>query len=90
VIHAAKSVSKGQVEWVKKHLPEVLYCHEYPTAESESHVRLITYLNDPKYDKQELRVIIQRELFPITSLTKVEQVKKVFKDILECGCHSVE
>jgi hypothetical protein len=87
---AIQAASTPGHQWVKKHLPEVLYSHVYPPDQDGPHVRLIEYLNDSKYDKRELRLIVQGELFPVTQLTKATVVKKVFLDILKCAFHSVE
>ncbi|KAF8512014.1 hypothetical protein BU17DRAFT_96662 [Hysterangium stoloniferum] len=81
---AIRAASTSAHQWVKKHLPEVLHSHVYPPDKDGPHVKLIEHLNDPKYDKRELRLIVQGELFPITRLTKAEDVKRVFLDILEC------
>ena len=88
---AIKSASIQKHEWVKNHLPEVLYSHQYPLQDGP-HDRLIRHLDakGPKFDKRELRLIVQTELFPITQLTNAKEVKKVFREILECTLISID
>jgi hypothetical protein len=86
-IYISKAIeAASNSRWVN-HLPKVLYSHSYPPDMDGPHVRLIEYLNDPIYDKRELRLMVQTELFPITCLTEARDVKKVFLDILECELH---
>jgi hypothetical protein len=74
-------------EWVRKHLPIILYFGSFPPDEKDAHYRIVIFLNSKepdKYELRELRVLLQTELFPITELKDAREVKKVFHEILKC------
>jgi len=85
--------SSAEDEWALKHLPRVLFAQDVDLGLDSTHERVAKLLEkaefvDPShkfaYERRTLRIIVQERLYPLNTLTQVEDVAQVLLDVA-CG-----
>jgi len=87
---AIEEARKTEGEWAVKHLPRVFYARDLSFSEDSTFKSVERLFKDAKfaeperdyvYERRELRIIIQEELYPLKSLTNAKDIGQVFVDI---------
>ncbi|KAJ7162269.1 hypothetical protein C8R46DRAFT_1222402 [Mycena filopes] len=83
LVRQATDKATGKNVWVLNHLPKVIYEEEQELDADSPQRRLSEHLGD-EYEDRVFRLVVQEELFPITSLTTGEELSQAFHGIFKC------
>jgi len=85
--------SSAEDKWALKHLPQVLFAQDVVFGADSTHERVAKLFENPEfvdprrklvYERRALRIIVQERLYPLNTLTEVEDIAQVFLDVA-CG-----
>ncbi|KAJ7131627.1 hypothetical protein C8R46DRAFT_658699 [Mycena filopes] len=82
-VRRATEKATGNSAWVLNHLPKIIYEEEQELDADSPQRRLSEHLGD-EYEDRVFRLVVQEELFPITSLTTAEELSQAFHGIFKC------
>ena len=85
---AAEEAEKSDGRWAMMHLPRVYFAKDADFGEYSTFAMVERLFKDAKfaggdfvYERRDLRIIIQEELYPLKSLTNARDMGQVFVDI---------
>ena len=85
---AAEEAEKSDGKWAVKHLPRVYFAKDADFGECSTFAMVEKLFKDAKfaggdfvYERRDLRIIVQEELYPLKSLTNARDMGQVFVDI---------
>ena len=85
---AAEEAEKSDGKWAVKHLPRVYFAKDADFGKYSTFAMVERLFKDAKfaggdfvYERRDLRIIIQEELYPLKSLTNARDMGQVFVDI---------
>ncbi|KAF9040245.1 hypothetical protein BDZ89DRAFT_1156757 [Hymenopellis radicata] len=89
---AAGDAAPGERHWVLDHLPNLLLTHDFATEADSTEARIAQMLSGAEfagdkafsYEHRVLRITIHELLFPLETLTNVQDVAQVFADAIQC------
>ncbi len=92
-LEAAKQAGPGKRHWVLDHLPSLHFTHDFATEEDSTEARIAQMLSGAEfagdktfsYENRVLRITIHELLYPLETLTSVQDVAQVFADVVQCA-----